>query len=209
MKEEDYFPSAFSYWRDEDKIYSVSICGTLSYQWLEGTALGLESRPEIEILLDALLAQKEDVSYMERQLASEVLLDLLEYSENCCGMLDWEKGLCDFRGELYAKMMLVANKYGDTWDNVMAGKADNYRKPVVVKLSVLDIYEYETLEEVEKQGGILLLNEDGAGYEAPGGMGIYQLYDERPGAADTAFSHEGYQPCGLYSSCGGRASMAG
>ena len=171
MKEEDYFPSAFSYWRDEDKIYSVSICGTLSYQWLEGTALGMESRPEIEILLDALLAQKEDVSYMERQLASEVLLDLLEYSENCCGMLDWEKGLCDFRGELYAKMMLVANKYGDTWDNVMAGKADNYRKPVVVKLSVLDIYEYETLEEVEKQGGILLLNEDGAGYEAPGGMG--------------------------------------
>ena len=42
MKEEDYFSSAFSRWREGDKIYTVSPSGGDRYNWLDGRALGVE-----------------------------------------------------------------------------------------------------------------------------------------------------------------------
>ena len=165
MKEEDYFPSAFSRWRSGDKIYSVSLVGVVMYDWLDGRALGLKERPDIETLLDALLAVKEPTTYCGMSLASEILINLIQYTDDYCGMLDWEEGVCDFENELFKKMIQAAGKYGYTWNEVLAGASNTYGKPYVAgQVSVSNIYEYETLTDIEEQGRIPLLNMEGAPY---------------------------------------------
>ena len=89
MREEDYFPSAFSRWRDGDKIYTVSLSGADGFSWLDGKALGLEERPDIGTLLDALLSEEEPENYLKDINAAAVLVDLMQYTDDYCGMINW------------------------------------------------------------------------------------------------------------------------
>lgn len=172
MKEEDYFSSAFSQHREGKKIYTAALSGTIVYDWLDGDALGLREKPNIETLLDALLDQDGNRSYYssEADAAAFVLTDLINYSKDYYVMVDWEKRTCDFSGDLFARMMVVADKYGYPWADVMSGKADSsYRPPLTGSVHGRDIYEYETFEETKKQGRIPLMAEGGVPYETVDG----------------------------------------
>ena len=165
MREEDYFPSAFSHWRNGEKIYTVSAREKLMYTWLDGKALGMEAKPDIGTLLDALLAEEEPGNYLIVDLASGVLTTLMCYTDDYCGLLDWEKGTCDFKGELFAKMMQAAKRYGFTWDEYLETGGVGYGKSYMGGyMEFIDIYEYETLADMKAQGKIPLLGVNEAPY---------------------------------------------
>ena len=176
MREEDYFPSAFSRWRNGEKIYTVSLSGSVRYTWLDGKALGLEDRPDIASLLDALLTVEKPGNYFGVNTASGVLIELIQYTDDYCGIIDWEKGICNFEGELFSKMMQVAGRYGYTMDKIMEEADDAYNKPYVGgRMSIMDIYEYETLAEMEAQGKIPLLSAEGNPYGYSFGGDIFAI----------------------------------
>lgn len=165
MKEEDYFSSAFSRWREGDKIYTVSPSGGDRYNWLDGRALGVEERPDIGTLLDILLAEEDPGNYLDIRMASMVLTDLIQYTENYCGLLDWEKGGCDFKGELFARMLETAGRYGYTQDEFLEKGREGGSRPYMGGIMyITDIYEYETLAEMEAQEKIPLLGTAGTPY---------------------------------------------
>ena len=168
MKEEDYFPSAFSLWRDGEKIYTVNLSGDVRYDWLDGKALGVEEKPDIGALLDALLAVEEpgNYNYLEVNTAANVLIELIQYTDDYCGLLDWEEGVCDFEGELFSKMLRAARRYGYTQEEFMKKPGDegHDRPGLGGTIWITDIYEYETLADMESQRKIPLLAEDGGPY---------------------------------------------
>lgn len=119
MKEEDFFPAAFGYYRDGGKIYSVmpkmdfSLDGHGSIV-MDAAVLSGEGEPDIETLVDSLLACGED-AYFLRSAKSDDLLDLfLEGSESLWGMVDWETGTCNFNTELFRKIMEAAKRLEDS-----------------------------------------------------------------------------------------------
>ncbi len=82
--------------------------------------LGDVREPSIEQLVDAMLAYPEQAVYrtwkssgskMSGASAAAVLTELLQGSETLWGMVDWEKGTCDFGGELFEKLLKVAKRY--------------------------------------------------------------------------------------------------
>ena len=165
MKEEDYFPSAFSHWRDGDKIYTVSPGGWDEYSWLDGKTLGVEEKPDIGTLLEVLLAEEDPGNYLDVSTASMVLTYLIQYTEDYCGLLDWEKGVCDFKGELFARMLETARRYGYTQDEFLEKGNEGFSRPHMGgHMYLMDIYEYETLAEMEAQEKIPLLGTDGTPY---------------------------------------------
>lgn len=112
IKEEDYFPLAFSSWRREDRIYGINSSVFLHSYSMDASVLGENAgEPDIETLVDALSAHKEKAMYMRYSDSGDILEMFLEGSENLWGMLDWEEGSCDFDGELFAKMMEIAQRY--------------------------------------------------------------------------------------------------
>ncbi len=118
MKEEDFFPWAFSRYRDGEKIYSFTPRTSFLLQGhggilMDAAVLGKEGEPDIETLIDSLLAGKEDEFFM-KSADSDDLLDLfLEGSESLWGMVDWETGTCSFDEALFHKIMEAAKRFGD------------------------------------------------------------------------------------------------
>ena len=112
IREEDYFPLAFSAWRQGEKIYSVTPKMDIYYEEMDAEVLGSAEPPEIETLADALLAREESAVYRQG-LTSEGLLDtFLQGSESLWGMVDWKSGSCDFNTPLFEKLLEAARRYG-------------------------------------------------------------------------------------------------
>ena len=112
IREEDYFPLAFSAWRQGEKIYSVTPKMDIYYEEMVTEVLGSAEPPDIETLADALLAREESAVYRQG-LTSEGLLDtFLQGSESLWGMVDWKSGSCDFNTPLFEKLLEAARRYG-------------------------------------------------------------------------------------------------
>ena len=112
IREEDYFPLAFSAWRQGEKIYSVTPKMDIYYEEMVTEVLGSAEPPDIETLADALLAKEESAVYRQG-LTSEGLLDtFLQGSESLWGMVDWKSGSCDFNTPLFEKLLEAARRYG-------------------------------------------------------------------------------------------------
>ena len=111
MKEEDYFPAAFDNWRMGDCIYSIRFSSVFKERLISSDVLGDMKNPDIEAVLDAMLAYPENAVYGNRLSAGGILQELLEGSETLWGMVDWENGTCDFGGELFPKLLDVAKRY--------------------------------------------------------------------------------------------------
>lgn len=112
IREEDYFPLAFSSWRDGEEIYSINSFVSLQGYRIDEAVLGRREGPDIGTLMDALLAWEENAFYWYHDDAQELLEMFLEGSEDLWGMVDWENGTCDFSGELFAKILQVCRRYG-------------------------------------------------------------------------------------------------
>lgn len=111
VREEDYFPAAFSGWKNDGKIYGLNCMVHLEGMWVDKAIVGDSRITDIEELVDCLLDYDGDVMVYYTY-AAGVLIDLLENSDSLCGMVDFENGTCDFSGELFEKMLETAKKYG-------------------------------------------------------------------------------------------------
>ena len=116
IREEDYFPITFDMWRTEDSIYCVFYDMWVEEQLMSTEVLGDVREPSVEQLADAMLAYPEqmvyyDTVYYGKDSAGTILTELLQGSETLWGMVDWEKGTCDFDGELFGKLLQAAKRY--------------------------------------------------------------------------------------------------
>ncbi|HBA46590.1 MAG TPA: hypothetical protein DCZ91_02070 [Lachnospiraceae bacterium] len=89
IKEEDYFPLAFSSWRRDEKIYGINVtvfthCYSMDLSVLGGNG----GEPDIETLVDALYGYEDRAMYMRFSEAGDILRLFLEGSENLWGMID-------------------------------------------------------------------------------------------------------------------------
>jgi len=117
IKEEDYYPAAFGWRRDGKKIYGVQTQQRCVLYTMDPEFLGVDSAPDLDTLADILLSWEGEDIFMLFKDSSEVLRMLLEGSEDLWGALDWKRGTCDFGGELFAKLLQVAKRYGDDENN--------------------------------------------------------------------------------------------
>ena len=146
MQEENYFPFTFAAWRDGEKICGISpATPSLSSYRMDSAVLGGMQEPDIQTLVDVLLARQEDAVFLKTHDSQMLLEFLLEGSDTLWGMVDWEKGSCDFNGELFAQILETAKRYG---------KSENKRDltPIAEGRSFIDIYVYDEKEEREKKG---------------------------------------------------------
>lgn len=117
IREEDYFPGAFAYPRDGDKIYGINTSVSSGTYYISRAVLGDQADPDIETLVEA-LAGYDGEGVFARLTAQRILRYFLEGSEDLWGMLDPETGSCRFDGELFAKMLRVARRYADDGKNI-------------------------------------------------------------------------------------------
>lgn len=115
IREEEYFPITFDMWRTEDSIYCLYYDIWVQEQLISTAVLGDVREPSIEQLADAMLAYPKQTVYYDtvygEDSASAILTELLQGSETLWGMVDWEKGTCDFGGELFGKLLEAAKRY--------------------------------------------------------------------------------------------------
>lgn len=166
IQEEGYFPVAFDTWRTGDSIYNVWYAGSLMERTIASAVLGDAGKPSIEAVADALLAYPENAVYDRGYSGTAILRELLEGSETLWGMVDWEKGACDFGGELFGKLLEAAKRYQyDAGNNYapICSYRDFY--------SFQDIYRSPSWEEAMAGGNVPVgqLFDDGA---HPVGLGF-------------------------------------
>ena len=143
LSKEDFFPCVFGYWQDGEKIYGVSL--NVSF-WntgygsilLDAGILEENREPDIQILMDALLARKEDAVFMEKVDSQGLLERFLIGSEDLWGRVAWKEGTCDFGTDLFAELLEAAKRYGvKGWDDV---------RPALAESENYSVYQY--LDEV-------------------------------------------------------------
>lgn len=111
MSEEDYFPEAFDVWRHDGKIYGVITHLFLWDSTMEKSIWNSQEALNIGTLLDMMLESDEKRCLWKGADAGENLEYLLKGTEDLWGRVDWEKGTCDFGGELFARMLRAAQAY--------------------------------------------------------------------------------------------------
>lgn len=155
VSEDDLLPAAFGSWREEDKIYGINVyIYPRGYKIREDTPVG-DGELDIYRLTDALYARREGAFFYGYGDAGAVLNILLEGSEDLWGMVDWEQGTCDFSGELFARIMEVAKRYG--YDG------QHRYQHLVRYMTYKDIYYFDSRAELEAEGMAVagVLFEDG------------------------------------------------
>lgn len=145
MKEEDYFSAAFDFWKVGDGIYAANMVARPNGEWISEELLGSLEAPDIETLIDAMLRREEKTVFQWAWESDQVLEYFLVGSENLWGMVDWEKGTCDFSGDLFAKMLEAAKRYG--YD-----RTENH--PSVAEPMSVGLYSYETRAQMESEGKV-------------------------------------------------------
>ena len=113
IREEDYFPLTFATWRQGEKIYGVNYQMTLWGEMIDEEVLGSSEMPDMETLVDALLALERDGVYFEGWDAGQVLNSFLWGTDSLWGMVDWESRTCDFNTPLFGKLLEAARRHGD------------------------------------------------------------------------------------------------
>lgn len=155
IREEDYFPLTFSVLRQGDRIYGVSPRWGITDSIISEEVLGRRETPDIETLVDALLAYEGHVIYCEGNDSGQVLRNFLMGSESLWGMMDWENGSCDFNTPLFVKLLEAAKRYGDD--------GRNNSDPITQTRYLLSIGDFATQAELEAEGKVVLgtLTDDG------------------------------------------------
>ncbi len=150
IDEADYFPATFAKWRQGAGIYSILPSIALISYYMDGDVLGGNLNPDIDALVDALLSWQGNAVYMippgsmDGIDSRSVLEMLLQGSENIWGAVDWESGTCDFDGNLFARILETAKKYGgDSMHNF----------PGFLQWEYYNLYLYKD-ESVRKEEGL-------------------------------------------------------
>lgn len=147
IREEDYFPFVFDTWRDGGHIYGVNPRMAMTGYRMERSVLGSRGEPDIETLVDSLLSWEGNAIFLYRMDSQKLLEFFLKGTDTVWGMVDWEKGSCDFSGELFAKMLEAARRYG--WD-----ERKSQLPSIAEHRSFSDIFEFDSAAEQESAGKV-------------------------------------------------------
>nr|WP_300658418.1 hypothetical protein [uncultured Acetatifactor sp.] len=151
IREEDYYPIAFSAWSRGEKIYGI--CPDPLIYALEADRDILQNSSDIRGITDALLAYQGEAVYLKGMDSSALLRLFLEGSETLWGMIDWEKGTFDFKGELFLDLLQVAQRYGDTPSAL--GAPENNTLCIAQREDFRDYYYAPSDSELEERGLVL------------------------------------------------------
>ncbi len=156
VKEEDYFPAVFGIWRDGGLIYGVNPRLTITGYRMDESVLGGREEPDIETLVDSLLSWEGKGVFLERIDSGRLLKVFLEGTDTLWGMVDWEKGTCDFSGGLFPKLLEAAGRYGDDGRKGQVSGIAEHR-------IFYDIFQFDSLAEQESGGKVTcgILFDDG------------------------------------------------
>ena len=180
IREEDFFPFTFDTWRSGDKICGISPASpSLTGYCMDSSVLGGTEEPDIETLVDTLLARQEDAIFLKGYDSRKLLEFLLKGTETLWGMVDWEKGSCDFSGELFQKILKVAKRYGDDGNQ---GEISC----IAERRSLGAIQYFDDRQEREKNGKVIcgMLFDDGchAAVESDSALAINANSSNKEGA---------------------------
>ena len=110
---DNYFPSYASL-VSGNRIYGVSPSGGVISFAVKQNILGKNDPPEIEELLEALLAYPPKASFLYANESGTHILDFfLDGSESLLGSVDWGKRTCDFTAPMFLKAVDVAKRYSE------------------------------------------------------------------------------------------------
>ena len=140
VREEDYFPLAFSAWRTGEEIYGICFDTVMEVQEGDGNVIGADIRETVENLLEI----PDKRAYMSGVDSQELLRIFLKGSETLWGMVDWETGTCDFEGDLLKEILEAAKKFGAAPEN---------QYPCVAKKEYYQtFYHASSPSELDKRG---------------------------------------------------------
>ncbi len=109
---EDYFPIAFAREEGTDVIYGVKPSITVTTYWVSSQVLEDPEGMDINAVVDALNEYPGKGSF-EWFPPRAILMFFLQGSEDFWGMVDYEKGTCNFDTELFAKILNTAKRYSE------------------------------------------------------------------------------------------------
>ena len=135
IREEDYFPAAFEWYRSGESIYGITAeiqpIETFFPKWF----LGDTEEPTIEELVDLLKNCDRKVYFSNlRWPEMHILKYLLDGSGNLWGMIDWTESKCEFDTPLFRDMLQIAKQYA--WDE----KKSDY-EPLAHIIAQMDFYD--------------------------------------------------------------------
>lgn len=113
ITDEKYFP-AYKCLTAGDKVFGLCPSMDVMGRTIDEKVLGGKEVPDIETLVDKLLAYPEKAAFMNSsQKGRHIMNYFLCGSENLWGMIDWDNKKCDFTGELFSKILEVSKRYAD------------------------------------------------------------------------------------------------
>lgn len=140
VREEDYFPLAFSAWRRGEEIYGICFETMMEVQEGDRDVIGADIGETLENLLEI----PDKRVFMSGVDSQELLRIFLKGSETLWGMVDWETGTCDFEGDLWKEILEVTKKYG--------AAPENQYPSVAKKEYYQTFYHASSPSELEKRG---------------------------------------------------------
>lgn len=148
ITDKDYFP-AFRELRMGNGIYGIRTSIDPDGRWIRKEVLGSTELPDIETLVEKLYTYPDQDAVWAAYSRTESILEyLLCGSEDLWGMIDWENGTCDFSGELFAKMLMIAKRYMDP-EGLTIDTPDRW---------LIDYYHpmFEPREKLETEGKVII-----------------------------------------------------
>ncbi|MGN0402145.1 MAG: ABC transporter substrate-binding protein [Acetatifactor sp.] len=147
ITDEKYFP-AYKCLTDGDKVYGLCPSMYVLGMSIDEKVLGNNEVPNLETLLDALLAYPEPAAFLN---AYQDGIHIMDYflcgSEDLWGMIDWENRKCDFSNELFSKILDVSKRYADD------GKSGY---DPIMRNTLYYIGLYPGREALEKEGRVII-----------------------------------------------------
>ena len=189
----EYFPGVRAL-RMGDGVYGIrSFIAPTGYSIRE-SVLGSREQPDIETLVEKLYTYPDQKAVWWAGARSERILEyLLSGSEDLWGMIDWEKGTCDFSGELFARILEISKRYVDPerksqeeeerWLVDYYNPVQNSSKQLESEGKVIINYPFDdgNYPAYERIGGVLMLNANSEHQEGAWEFLKYVLGEEGQG----------------------------
>ena len=147
IQKQDYFPLVFDTWKDGGHIYGVNPSMNIESWRMDENILGGREEPDIETLINNLLSWEGNAVYLSGKNSQELLELFLKGTDTLWGIVDWEKGSCDFGGELFTKILEAAGRYGDD------GRKEQLPS-IAEKRIFWDIFRFDSALEQERSGKV-------------------------------------------------------